>query len=253
MRQAILGVAMAIAITTTMDATGYTMFSALPLIVLTGVFWAWQRLSRAEIGLRWGAWTYHGWALLHSFLVLGATFLVAAAAGALDPSGAEWGKAGLDVLLMSTTGILAILLTEEGFFRGWLWGALARTGRGDGFVLLASSVAFSLWHVSAISLDTGFDVPAAQIPVYLVNATVMGAIWGMLRMVSRSVVVASVAHAVWNGIDYPLFGFGTEVGALGIQRTAIFGPEVGVLGLALNVAFATALWLGVRRTAAATG
>jgi len=40
-----LGVAAAIAITTAMDATGYSMFSALPLFSLAGVFWYLQRLT----------------------------------------------------------------------------------------------------------------------------------------------------------------------------------------------------------------
>jgi membrane protease YdiL (CAAX protease family) len=90
-------------------------------------------------------------------------------------------------------------------------------------------------------------VPAAEIPVYLVNATLLGLIWGMLRLLSGSIVVASVSHAFWNGIDYPLFGFGENVGALGIQQTHIFGPEVGVLGIVLNSLFAAFLYGLVKR------
>ena len=86
-------------------------------------------------------------------------------------------------------------------------------------------------------------MPAAEIPIYLVNATLLGLIWGILRMVSGSVVVPSVCHAVWNAIDYPLFGFGEKVGALGITETHIFGPEVGILGIAASGAFAVLTWL----------
>ena len=32
-------------------------------------------------------------------------------------------------------------------------------------------------------------------------------------------IVASVAHGVWNGLAYVLFGFGTKVGALGVEAT----------------------------------
>ena len=109
-------------------------------------------------------------------------------------------------------------------------------------MLLWSSLAFSLWHVSAVSLETGFDIPAPQIPMYPVNAVVMGAIWGLLRLVSGSVIVASVSHGVWNGLAYVLFGFGTRVGTLGIKAAHIYGPEVGVVGLILNALFAFALW-----------
>ena len=60
-----------------------------------------------------------------------------------------------------------------------------------------------------------------------------------------SVIVPTVCHAVWNGIDYPLYGFGEKIGALGIEQTHIYGPEVGVLGLGLNLIFAAALWFWV--------
>ena len=98
--------------------------------------------------------------------------------------------------------------------------------------------------LSAVSVesDLGFDLPASQIPVYLVNATVMGAIWGMLRLASGSVLVASVSHAVWNAVNYPLFAFGAKVGKLGVTETAIYGPEVGIVGLIANAVFAAVLW-----------
>ena len=69
----------------------------------------------------------------------------------------------------------------------------------------------------------------------------------MLRVASASLVAPSICHAVWNGIDYPLFGFGEKAGALGIEQTHIYGPEVGVLGIGLNLVFAIALWLSIRR------
>ena len=55
-------------------------------------------------------------------------------------------------------------------------------------------------------------------------------------------VPAAVSHALWNGLDYPLFGFGEKVGALGIEQTHIFGPEVGLLGIASNAIFLAVFW-----------
>ena len=69
----------------------------------------------------------------------------------------------------------------------------------------------------------------------------------MLRLLSGSAIVPSVSHAVWNGIDYPLFGFGERTGALGIDRTDLYGPEVGFLGLILNLLFAAGLWGWLKR------
>lgn len=244
---AVLGTLVAVGITTTMDATGYTNFSALPLLPLALVFWSWQRFSRAEMGLSWGNLQGYALALLYPGLVLGAAALIAFLLGAVDVSAADWGIAGLNMLLMSSMGILIVLLTEEGFFRGWLWASLKRGGQSDTQALVWSSVLFMLWHVSVVSLDTGFDLPVSQIPVYLANVALIGAIWGMLRLLSGSAIVASVSHAVWNGVDYPLFGFGEKTGALGIDRTDIYGPEVGFLGLILNLLFAAVLWGWLKR------
>ena len=69
----------------------------------------------------------------------------------------------------------------------------------------------------------------------------------MLRLLSGSIVVASVSHALWNGLDYPLFGFGEKVGALGIEQTHIFGPEVGLVGIVLNLLFAAMLYRILKR------
>ena len=84
-------------------------------------------------------------------------------------------------------------------------------------------------------METGFDLPAKEIPIYLLNATLIGLNWGLLRLASGSIIVASVSHGVWNGLAYALFGFGEKTGALGIQDTWLFGPEVGLLGIALNL------------------
>ena len=144
--------------------------------------------------------------------------------------------------LVAISNILVGIITEEGFFRGWLWASLERAGVRRPRILIWSSIAFSLWHWSAVMLKTGFDPPRAQVPVFMVNAVAMGLVWGLLRWISGSVIVSSVSHGLWNGMAYVLFGFGTKVGALGIKNTGLFGPEVGVLGLTANLIFAAALW-----------
>jgi membrane protease YdiL (CAAX protease family) len=242
LRQPLLGVLIAIAITTAMDANGLSAFSALPLLPLMGLFWYLDRLSRRSMGFVWGRWSHYGLAVLYPLLVIGTVALISAAAGAVDVSHANWEKAWLNFALATVGTFLVVILTEEGFFRGWLWASLERAGKTEGSVLVWSSLAFALWHLSAVTLKTGFDPPAAQVPVFMVNAAVMGLGWGLLRWISGSVIVASLSHGVWNGFAYVFFGFGTKVGALGVKNTALFGPEVGVLGLALNVVFVAALW-----------
>jgi membrane protease YdiL (CAAX protease family) len=258
LRGPIFGVLVAVAITTTMDASGLSIFSALPLLPLMAAFWWCQRLPRRSMGFVVGRWSDYGLALLYPVAVLGVLALASLAMGVVDTSQAQWGLVWKKIGLVALSTTLAVMLTEEGFFRGWLWASLERASEKGGRTLLWTSLAFALWHVSAVTLNTGFNPPDAQVPLFLVNAAVMGAIWGLLRGISGSVLVASVSHGAWNAGAYVLFGFGAKVGALGIHETSLYGPEVGIFGLILNIIFAFTLWrrwerdLRFRRIAEAT-
>jgi membrane protease YdiL (CAAX protease family) len=243
------GVAIAIAVTSTMDAAGVSAFSALPLAALLALFWYLGRFSAAEIGFFGGASLKpYLLAVLYPLSVIGAIVAIAAAthvAGRVDVPHhhSPW----LNLLLITGATIPVALITEEGFFRGWLWAALRRVRCGDFAIVMITAVIFALWHWSSVVLPTGFNPPISQVPVFMLNATLLGTIWGLLRLISGSLIVTSVSHGVWNGLAYTLFGFGSHVGALGIADTALYGPEVGVLGLFFNAVFAAALWLGVKR------
>jgi hypothetical protein len=222
------------------------MFSALALFPLMLLFWRLQHIPQRSMGFVWGQWSHYGLAILYPAIVLSALGLLSAALGVIDTSHTHWEKAWLNFGLISVSTILVGLLTEEGFFRGWFWASLQKGGQTGGQILIWSSIAFALWHVSAVTLNTGFNPPLAQVSVYLLNAAVIGGIWGLLRWISGSVVVTSVSHGLWNGGAYVLFGFGSNTGALGVKNTAMFGPEVGALGLVLNLVFAVGLWFLVR-------
>ena len=126
---AVIGTSAAIIITTAMDANGLSTFSALPLLPLAALFWYLQRFSRAEMGVQRGSARGYGLALAYPLVVLGLAAVVAFAAGAMDVADTDWHKTLLNVGLISSIGVVMGLLTEEGFFRGWLWGALERSGR----------------------------------------------------------------------------------------------------------------------------
>ncbi len=230
-----------------MDASGLAAFSALPLFPLMLLFWYLQGVNRTEIGFVRGPLGDYGLALLHPCLVLGVIALTAWVAGAIDLEKTRWRTAGINFALVALSTFLVAMITEEGFFRGWLWASLKRAGQSECWILAWTSLSFALWHLSAVLLETGFNPPLRQVPVFMANAAVLGAIWGLLRQHSGSIVVSSLAHGVWNGGAYVLFGFGTKVGALGIQTTGFYGPEVGVYGLVLNVAFAAGLWQWYQR------
>jgi hypothetical protein len=231
-----------------MDAIGLTNFSALPLFPLMFIFWYLEHLSRQDMGFVWGQWRHYGLATLYPVVVLSLIALISAAAGVVDLSHTNWGKALLNIVLISLSTFMVAIITEEGFFRGWLWASLKKSGQKPIQVWVISSIVFSLWHLSWVTLTADGKLPIAQIPVFILNVAVIGAIWGLLRWISGSVIVASLSHGVWNGITYVLFGFGAQVGALGIKETAIYGPEIGVLGLVLNFLFAALLWRWMLRT-----
>jgi hypothetical protein len=229
-------------VTTAMDANGLSAFSALPLLPILAIFWAIDGAPRRAVGFTFGRGRDYLLALLHPLAVFGILAALALFFGAVHPAATGASRAAFNVIRVAAATFLVALLTEEGFFRGWLWSALERAGETPVRTLVETSLAFAAWHISAVSLKTGFDLPGRRIPLFLVNAAVMGAIWGMLRAISGSVAVSSAAHGLWNGGAYVLFGFSTHPGKLGIADVWLWGPEVGVLGLLANLGFAAFLW-----------
>jgi len=238
----IVGVVVAIAATTTMDATGLFMFSAFALLPLMFLFWYLDHLRSASIGFKWGRWRDYFLAILYPIVAIGFVAFIAAMAGAMNFSTTNWTKALLNLVLLSISTFLVAIITEEGFFRGWLWGSLHKRGINPERIVIWTSIAFTLWHISAATIAPDFKPPLVQVPIFLVNAAVIGAAWGLMRAISGSILVSSASHGLWNGIVYVFFGFGTKAGALGITNTLVFGPEVGILGLIINALLAIALW-----------
>ena len=242
-----IGTLVAIAATAALDAVGLDGINALPLIPLFVLLWYLQRLSRAEIGLTWGRRRDYALALFYPALVLAVLGLIAWLSGAVNLAATDWAKTLLSLVVSTLVTILLTIVTEESFFRGWLWASLQRAGVTERGLLVWTSVAFAAWHLSTSLLPTAFRPPIAQVPIYILGAAVAGFIWALMRQRSGSIVVTSVSHGVWNGLVYTLFGVGPTLGVLGIHNTAVFGPEVGLVGLALNLAFAAVLWVGYSR------
>lgn len=242
-----IGTLLAIAATTTMDTLGLSGFNAFPLIPLFLLFWYLQRLSRTEIGLTWARRRDYGLAVLYPTLVLAMVGVIAWLSGAVTFAAIDWAKTLSSLVASILLTIILGIVTEEGLFRGWLWASLQRAGVTERGLLVWTSLAFAAWHISTALLPTDFRPPIAQVPIYILNAGVIGLIWALMRQRSGSIVVTSVSHGVWNGLVYTLFGYGTTLGALGIRNSAVFGPKVGVVGLALNVAFVAVLWFGFSR------
>ncbi len=222
---------------------------ALFLLPLLVIFWYVERFSRREMGFVPGRLRHYGLGLLHPVLVLSLLALVAWWSGATTIQNPDWSKVALDFAVAALTTMLAAIVTEDGFFRGWLWASLRRAGLTEQRVVLVTGIAFGIWHLPYGLLGTGYAPLSAELPLYIINASVVGIAWGLLRLNSGSVVVVAVTHGVWNAVVYELFNNGAELGALGIQNISIFGPEAGVLALLLNLGYTLGLWLWYRRAA----
>ena len=237
-----LAMLLAVAITTYMDFNGFFDFSALPLFALTLLFWLIGRQTRSELGLKWGRLRHYGEALLHPLFALTVCALFASLQPGFLEGSVDWPKMIRNISIYIAAGWLMTLITEEGFFRGWLWAATTTAKDNQKMPLLTTSIFFVIWHISAVTSGTDYGLPYCQLPIYLVNVMLLGLIWGLMRWRSGSILVPTLGHAVWNPLAYELFGTGTPPGALGAENTLFYGPEVGLMGILFNALFCWWLW-----------
>ncbi len=153
------------------------------------------------------------------------------------------GSLGIDAIwfgVIFTMTFLVVLLTEEGYFRGVLWGACDRCELGPAQTYWTTSFAFAAWHIYLPFVEPEFAIATWQIPIYLVNVILISFAWGWLRLATGSLWLCCFVHAVWNALVYSVFGAGVATGFSNIESVWIFGPERGCLGIIANGA---ALWL----------
>ncbi len=209
------------------------------LLVLTifGVgLWIAFRLSNTEFGWRIGKMSDYLLALAHPTLAMIVLVALAIMHGKVVLFEAiEVQALFRGIAIMSAATFIAVLITEEGFFRGALWGVAERANWNSPTILLWTTVCFVAWHAAIPFIDPSYQIPPAALPIYFSNATLISLAFGLLRMGSGSLVVASVAHGLWNGLAYNLFGYGAEAGDLGIVDFDVYGPERGFYGLAVNL------------------
>jgi membrane protease YdiL (CAAX protease family) len=158
------------------------------LLVLATLLW----LPARQLGLRWPTWRAAG-APGPVWPVLTLTALVALAWGVARlslPEGAPF-DASLSWPILRTT--LLVGFNEEWLFRGLLLAAACRwwgLRRGAAAALLA----FGLFHL--LNLVAG--VPLALAPVQVVSTIVLGAIFLMGALATRSLLLPMGAHALYD-------------------------------------------------------
>jgi len=229
-----------------MKLTGEATWYALPLLTaLIAVAWR-GRLTREELGLRGGRGFYPHATLL-PLAAVGSVVWLATLVGVARVGETPIRMLGLQVSTMAVLTAFGALLTEDGFFRGALWGALHRAGRSSDEILIWTSTAYVVWYVPILWLTPAPVLGAEAFLVHVVNIWLLSLSWGVLRLVSGSVLVSAWSHGLWNGLAYTLFGFGAARGAMGVVDPLRFDPERGWAGIAVNATAVVVLWRWWRR------
>ncbi|MFV1986836.1 MAG: CPBP family intramembrane glutamic endopeptidase [Gemmatimonadota bacterium] len=229
-----------------MKLTGDATWYALPLLAALVVV-AWRgRLTREELGLTGGR-GFYGHATLLPLVVVGCVVWLATLFGVARVGETPLGLLGLQVSTMAVLTTFGAILTEDGFFRGALWGALQRAGRSADEILIWTSTAFVIWYVPILWMTPSPVLGAEAFLVHVVNTWLLAFCWGLLRLVSGSIVVVAWSHGLWNGLAYTLFGFGAARGAMGVVDPLRFDPERGWAGIAINATAVFVLWRWWRR------
>jgi len=232
-------------------ATGQGALYNLWLAVMLAVLWAGQKLTRREVGLAAGDRTSYLVAIAYVAGIVGLVALGAWAAEAIDLSGYSAATVARRISLNFLVTFALTLITEDGFFRGALWGSCERAGFSPAKTIVWTSVAFGLWHLAVPIIDPDFSQSGSKVPLYVLGSTAFGVAMGLLRFRSGSVVVPSACHALWNATVYTLFGAGEKTGQLGVADHRVFDPERGYAGLVLAILAAVVLWAWVRPAPAA--
>jgi membrane protease YdiL (CAAX protease family) len=72
------------------------------------------------VGFVWGRPRDYLASVLYPVLVIGMVTLVTLAAGVVDTAETDWSRFWLNLVAGGLSTVLVTLITEEGFFRGWL-------------------------------------------------------------------------------------------------------------------------------------
>jgi CAAX protease family protein len=226
--------------------TGQQILYNLWLAVMLAILWGGQKLSRREVGLAAGDGTSYVAATAYVAAIVGLVALGAWAMDGIDVSRYSAATVARRISLNFLVTFALTLITEDGFFRGALWGSCERAGFSPAKTIVWTSVAFGLWHLVVPLIDPDFVQSASKVPQYVLGSTAFGVAMGLLRLRSGSVFVPSACHALWNATVYTLFGAGEKTGQLGVVDHGVWDPERGYAGLMLAIVAAVALWYWVR-------
>lgn len=136
------------------------------------------------------------------------------------------------IFLLINFSILFLLefFTEELLFRGYLLNRLS-INLGEMKGIFISSIIFGLWHLPISIWLIGFD--PIRTSIYIFNMFLLGSIFASLFLESRSLIPVAFFHALWNTLEYNLYGFANQTVLFTGTNRMLFDPEEGIIGTAV--------------------
>lgn len=107
---------------------------------------------------------------------------------------ADWAKAPTDVLLAIFAAGLLVGFAEETLFRGIVLRSLRTNLRPEAWVMLISALWFGFFHLPNVLVGS----PLGGVLLQCVQASVAGIVLYLFRRVRGLLVVAMVAHGLWD-------------------------------------------------------
>jgi len=217
----------------------------------------------AFLGFRWPRFRFLAWGYLLPVIYAVPAYLALWASGLAPAAFADFAAASADRMHVATfAGSLTVVLTmtfgvlqsavsaagEEIGWRGFLVPALAERLNAAG-VVIVSGLIWAAWHMPLI-LFSAYNSAAPKwfaLICFTVMIVATGGLYGWLRLRSRSVWPAVLAHACHNAlIQWLLDAMTVETG-----RPAWFAGEFGIaLAVTATIVLAIAARLGWHRIGA---
>jgi membrane protease YdiL (CAAX protease family) len=121
-------------------------------------------MNGKELGLEFGSLRDYVWAILYPLSICLVIIIIALVTGNIVETKYSNEMTGKIVYLFVYTLIMAFT-TEEGFFRGWLFGILERDKMNPKLILLLTALAFASWHLPLFLFDPSLTLN--MIPIYI--------------------------------------------------------------------------------------
>ena len=94
--------------------------------------------------------------------------------------------------------------------------------------MIISAIIFGVWHAPVSLLVIKGEW--LRFIIYILNISLLGVFFGWLFIRSKSLIPPSIAHGLWNALEYTLWGMENEQELLTGNYRVLFDPEEGIAG-----------------------